>query len=174
MNKKEIVALLGKEHQRLVNWLNNQPEENWEKGPEGKWTTGQQVLHIVNSLQALNKALRVPKFILKFKFGKSNREVRDFDTVVQRYQDRLRENQEAAFQFNQKLKTPSIQERKKLITTLIREYTKLQKHTKKWKDRHLDTCILPHPLMGKMPIRELIMWSAHHVNHHTNVLIDAY
>lgn len=174
MNKEEIVMLLDKEYQRLVNWLKDQPEKNWEKGPEGKWTTGQQVLHLVQSLQPLNKALRVPKFILKFKFEKANRAVRDFDTVMQRYQDRLRENQGAATQFNQKLKTPSIQERKQLIATLTREYTKLQKHTKKWKDRHLDTCILPHPLMGKMPIRELIMWSAYHANHHTNELIEKY
>ncbi|MDG2194058.1 MAG: hypothetical protein P8K77_04255 [Polaribacter sp.] len=104
MNKEEIVALLGEEHQRLVNWLNNQPEENWKKGPVGKWTTGQHVLHLVQSLQPLNNALRVPKFILKFKFGKANRAVRDFDTVMQRYQNRLHENQEAAIQFNQKLK----------------------------------------------------------------------
>lgn len=174
MNKEEIVALLDKEHQRLVNWLKDQPEDNWKKGPEGKWTTGQQVLHLVQSLQPLNKALRVPKFILKFKFGKANRAIRDFDTVIQRYHDRLRENQGAAIQFNQNLKTPSIQERKQLIATLTREYSNLQKHTKKWKGYHLDTCILPHPLMGKMPIRELIMWSAHHANHHTNELIEKY
>ena len=33
----------------------------------------------------------MPKFILNFKFGKANRELRDYDTIVKRYKERLKD-----------------------------------------------------------------------------------
>jgi len=41
-------------------------------------------------------------------------------------------------------------------------------------DKHLDTLILPHPLMEKMPIREIIMWTAYHVELHMETLTTEY
>ena len=66
MNKETIAELLDEKHQTLSNWLNKQDAERWETGPEGKWTTGQHVLHLLQSIKPLNTALSLPKFILKF------------------------------------------------------------------------------------------------------------
>ncbi|WP_373940723.1 hypothetical protein OEG92_11420 [Polaribacter sejongensis] len=62
MEKEEIADLLEENHNTLFKWLEDQPNENWEKGPDGKWTVGQQILHLVNSLQLLNNALSYPRF----------------------------------------------------------------------------------------------------------------
>lgn len=51
---------------------------------------------------------------------------------------------------------------------------KLQYKTKRLKDKHLDTLIVPHPLMGKMTLREIIMWTAHHTEHHYKILKKDY
>ena len=100
MNKKEIIDLLEKKHQELFDWLKNQSEDAFKKGPEGKWTTGQHIVHLVNSIQQVNRALSYPKFLLKYKFGKSNREVRTYDAIVKRYQEKLSKNQDKAREFN--------------------------------------------------------------------------
>ena len=81
MTKQEISTLLNEKHQTLFNFLDNQLVEKWEDGPENKWTTGQQTLHLLQSAQQLNKALGMPKFILKYKFGKSNRIPRNYEAV---------------------------------------------------------------------------------------------
>ena len=65
MDKLDISDLLEANHKELFDWLNKQPEENWEKGPKDKWTTSQHIQHLVDSLQLLNNALSYPKFILK-------------------------------------------------------------------------------------------------------------
>ena len=65
MKKEAIVNLLEEKHQVLFDWLKNQPDDNWNKSPDGKWTVGQQILHLVNSLQALNTALSYPRFFFK-------------------------------------------------------------------------------------------------------------
>lgn len=174
MNKEDIVNVLEEKHQKLFNWLENQPDENWNKGPEEKWTTGQHIEHLVDSIKKVNHAMSYPKFLLKYKFGTSNREVRSYKEVANRYQEKLSTNQDRARVFNQNVKTPSLQKKKQLLATLQIQNKKLQHKTNQWKNKNLDKLILPHPLMGKMPIREIVMWTAHHTEHHTNTLIEKH
>ena len=174
MDKKSIVTILEEKHQQLFNWLENQSDEKWEMGPEGKWTTGQQTLHLLQSIKPLNDALSIPNFLLRFKYGKANRSVRDYDTVANRYQERLIESKGKTFKGSRNIKAVKLKDKNYLLNRLKTESKKLQYKTHKWKDKDLDNLILPHPLMGKMPVREIIMWTAHHVEHHTNTLKDKY
>lgn len=174
MNKESIIEILEAKHQELFNWLDNQPEEKWLEGPDEKWTVGQHILHLVNSIQLLNNALSFPSFILKYKYGIVNRELRDYDTVAKRYEEKLNTNLERAKQFNKSLKKPTLAQKKNILTTLKIQNKKLQYKTRKLKDKNLDTLILPHPLMGKMAIREIIMWTAYHTEHHTMTLKNNY
>lgn len=174
MDKKEIITTLEEKHTDLFNWLGNQNQEKWETGPDGKWTSGQHILHLLNSIKLLNKALRTPKFLLKRKFGVANRPVRSYDEVAQRYDARLAENLDRSREFNKGLKIPSTKDKERLISTLQIQNKKLQYKTQKWSDSNLDTLLLPHPLMGRMIIREIIMWTAHHTAHHTKILKEKY
>ncbi|MFK8060172.1 MAG: DinB family protein [Polaribacter sp.] len=174
MEKDAIADLIEEKHKVLFDWLKSQPEDNWEKGPDNKWTVSQQILHLVNSLQLLNNALSYPRFFLKYKFGVCNRASRNYATVAKKYQQKLIENQDRARIFNQKLKKPLQKDRDRLITKLQIQQKKLQYKLKKISDVNLDTLVIPHPLMGKMTIREIIMWTAHHTEHHTQILITNY
>ncbi|WP_299124710.1 DinB family protein [uncultured Winogradskyella sp.] len=174
MDKEAIADLLEKKHSELIIWLENQPEESWTKGPEGKWTTGQQALHLLQSIKPLNDALSMPKFLLRFKFGKANRPVRNYEAIVNRYQERLEDAKGKTFKGSQNMKIPNFEDKHYILNRLQTESKKLQYKTKKISDKNLDTVILPHPLMGKMPVREIIMWTAHHVEHHTKTLKEKY
>ena len=175
MDKESIANLLDEKHQKLIHWLESQEAEKWVLCPEGKWTTGQVALHLLQSIKPLNTALSMPKFLLRFKFGKANREVRDYDTVVKRYQERLKSApQGATFGPSRNMKIPKLRDKQYILCRLQVESKKLQYKTRKMSDKNLDTLILPHPLMGKMPVRELLMWTSYHVEHHTKQLINDY
>lgn len=174
MHKDTIVDRLENVHNNLFEFLESQDSEKWESGPEGKWTTGQHALHLLQSIKALNNALSLPKFLLKYKFGKSNRAVRDFDTVANRYKERLAEVNGTTFGPSQNMKIPKLKEKKYVLDRIQAENKKLQYKTNKWKDKDFDTYILPHPLMGKMPVREIVMWTSYHVNHHLDTLKQKY
>ena len=174
MNKEEIIVLLEEKHQTLLKWLEDQEDEKWEIGPQDKWTTGQQILHLLQSISKLNMALTIPKFILNSRFGKANRKVRDYDSVVKRYHARLKDANGATFGPSRNMKIPKIRDKSYLMDRIQTENKKLQYKTNKWSDEQLDSIILPHPLMGKMPVREMIMWTAYHVEHHTNTLLENY
>lgn len=174
MDKDAIADLIEEKNKTLIDWISNQDDEKWLEGPDGKWTTGQHALHLLQSIKPLNSALSMPKFVLRYKFGKSNRGVRDFETVTNRYQERLKEAEGRTFGPSQNMKVPALSEKQYLLDRLQVESKKLQYKTRKISDKNLDTLILPHPLMGKMPIREIIMWTAHHIEHHTDTLKEKY
>lgn len=174
MTKEKIIQLLEDSHQTLITFLENQPNALWIKGPKGKWTTGQQAHHLLQSIKKLNDALSLPKFILKYKFGTSNRELRDFDTIVKRHHERLDAAKGVTFKASRKMKIPPLKDKPYIITRLQMEHKKLQYKTMKISDSNLNNLVVPHPLMGKMPLREIIMWTAHHVNHHSKILQEHY
>ncbi|WP_299113871.1 DinB family protein [uncultured Winogradskyella sp.] len=174
MDKEAIVDLIEVKHSELIHWLKQQPEESWTEGPKGKWTQGQQVLHLLQSIKPLNNALSMPKFLLRYKFGKANRPVRNFNTIVKRYQERLEDAKGKTYKGSQNMKVPTLKEKQYILNRLQTENKKLQYKTKKISNKNLDTLILPHPLMGKMPVREIIMWTAYHVEHHTETLKSKY
>jgi hypothetical protein len=174
MDKDTIIELLENKHNSLINLLNEQDDKLWDKGPEGKWTSGQQALHLLQSIKPLNFALSLPKFILKYKYGKANRDLRDYDSIVKRYHERLENTKGITFKGSQNMEIPTLKVKASILNKLNVESKKLQKATKKISNKNLDTLILPHPLMGKMPIREIIMWTAYHVEHHTNTLKTKY
>ncbi len=174
MDKEAIADLIEAKHSELITWFEQQPEDSWTEGPDGKWTSGQQAMHLLQSIKPLNTALSMPKFVLRYKFGKANRPVRDYRSIIERYQERLKDVKGKTFKGSQNMKVPALNEKVYILNRLQTEHKKLQYKTRKISDKNLDTLILPHPLMGKMPIREIIMWTAHHVEHHTETLKSKY
>ena len=174
MNKSQIFQLLEESHIELFSWVDSYGEGVWMKGPEGKWTTGQQIKHLVQSLNQLNLAFKVPKFVLKSRFGTSNRETREYDKVVERYRERLASNPNVVAPAAVGMEIPSKDKMSDLIAQLRKEKDQLVKKLQSWKEADLDKYVLPHPLMGKMPIREIVMWTGYHTKHHTAQLKEKY
>ena len=126
MTKDDIVLLLEEKHQTLLNWLQNQDIDKWEIGPEGKWTTGQHALHLLQSYTILNNAMSMPKFLLKYKFGTNNREVREYNTVMSRYVERLADLPAGTeFQPSKNMNVPRINDKSYILNRLQVESKKL-------------------------------------------------
>ena len=130
MDKEAIADLIETKHSELISWLENQPEDSWIHGPDGKWTTGQHALHLLQSIRPLNDALSLPKFLLRLKFGKANRPVRDYDAIVQRYQERLEDAKGKTFKGSKNMKIPTLSDKHYILNRLQTEYKKLQYKTK--------------------------------------------
>jgi len=112
---------------------------------------------------------------LRYKFGKANREVRDYDIVITRYNERLKDILKGAtFGPSRNMQIPKLNDKRYILNRLQVESKKLQYKIRKMSDKQLDTLILPHPLMGKMIVREMLMWSPYHVGYHTKQLMENY
>ncbi len=174
MTKQETITILNQKHQILYQWLKNHPDSKWAEGPDGKWNTGEHIVHLIQSAKALNKALWLPKFFLKYKFGVNNRANRTYDEIKNKYHHKLAAYPGLIANISKNMPQIVSDNKNLYISKLKKEQTTLSIKFQKWKEKDLDIYLLPHPLLGKMTIREIVLWTAYHTEHHYKILKANY
>jgi len=170
--KEDIIKGIGTSASAVSTWIEQQTAERFTKGPAQKWDTSQHLDHLHQAVVLINKVLRLPKFILRWRFGKPNRKGRDYDSVVARYQAKLK-NLTVTPTATAGKKHP-IEEKKSLLVNFQIQIQRLQKILDKWTEEELDKYLVAHPLMGKLTIRELLLWMVYHHYHHLENLKANY
>ncbi len=170
--KEEIIEGLGTSAAAVTDWIEQQTEENFSKGPTGKWDTSQHLDHLHQAVVLINKVLRLPKFILRWRFGKPNRKGRDYEAIVARYKEKLKGI--AGITNPTGGKKHTTEEKKSLLVNFQIQIQRLKKVLEKWSEEDLDKYLIPHPLLGKLTIRELMLWMVYHHYHHLDNLKTNY
>ena len=145
LTKEEIITKLESNHYRLADMVSGLSEVDFGTAPAGKWTAGQQLGHIYLSLKPLTMALGLPKIGL-MAFGK------------------------APSNF---VPDPVLYIDKDAISTKLKDNLgKLISHLCKYSEKDLDKYLLPHPLLGKMTVREMLYFTIYHSEHHYKVALQ--
>lgn len=174
MTGSEIQSLIKDNHQKLYLYLESHSDQLWNKGPTGKWTTGQHIIHLTQTLEAINGALRYPTFLLSWKFGKPNRATRNYDYIVNNYRTKLEQVGPVTASISRNMPPTPIEGKNQLIQKLKEAENVLAKNINRRSEKNLDSILIPHPLMGRMILRELLIWSGYHVEHHLETLETKY
>ena len=170
MNRLELGQGLNENYQSFVDYIHVLEEADFLFAPANKWTAGQQLQHLVLSVKPLNKALLMPKLALTSMFGKANRPSKSYEDLVTKYQDKLKGVQGAPAPSQYAPSPIAYSQSNELCNTLMKEVSKLRRKIEKISESDLDVIILPHPLMGKVTLREMIYFTIYHAEHHLNHL----
>jgi len=169
LRKDQIIGKLKENHHRLADTVYGLSESDFLSAPAGKWTAGQQLDHIYLSLKPLTMALGLPKLAVKA-FGSANRPSRDYDAVVAKYHEALANGGKAPSNF---VPDPvSYQDKDTISAKLKANLDKLASNLDKYSEEDLDKYILPHPLLGKMTVREMLYFTIYHSEHHYKVALQ--
>ena len=167
-NKPEIISALNEKIDAFNNYITPLSKEQFEATPNGKWSAGQNLDHLIRAIKPLQPAYGLPKIALRIMFGKTNRPSKTFDELVAKYKAKLAAGGRASGPFI----PPFISFEKKDV--LIRKYTeqkqKLIAKIERQSEKELDAYILPHPLLGKVTLREMLYFTIHHNEHHLELL----
>ena len=174
MLKPDLIQLNNEKFQNLFDFLSTHDIEKWNQGPEGKWTTGQHVVHLLQSAKPLNKALGMPMLVLRYKFGIANRGPRTYEMVKDKYRTKLAAAPNVLSPFSQNMPDTLPEGKQSIIDKLDKEKEILLKKINRISEKSMDKYLIPHPLLGRMLIREMIMWNAIHVDHHLEILKEKY
>ncbi len=169
MKKEELVTLLQNNHAQYLTLIKQLNDEDFCYAPADKWSAGQQTDHLVKSVSPVNMAMGLPKFIPKLLFGVANRPSRSYETLIEKYNLKLQEGGRASGRFVPKPVTAH--QKEDLVKQLEFLVEKLCSKTEKKSETDLDTYILPHPLLGKLTFREMLYFTAYHVEHHRSLVI---
>lgn len=170
MDKHAIINRLTENHQEFIHCIQQLSPDEFMYSPNKKWTAGQQLEHIYLSVKPVNLAFKLPAFLLKLIWGKANRASRSYDELIARYHAKLANGSTATGPFVPKL----VDQKKgqKLTLKLKNEVVQLCKSIEKLSEEELDYFILPHPLLGKLTLREMLYFTIYHVKHHENLVVN--
>ncbi len=174
MNKNALIQDIDKSFAEVISWYDSHPQEKFDTiVREGKWTAGQHLEHLNITWDVLLKVMKMPKFFLSYKFGKCNREERDVDTIVGKYQSKL-QGLPAVTTSRFEPKPIHHNEKQKSIDHFKKSNQRITKKLSRWSESHLSTYLIPHPLIGRMTVREMMSWAAYHNRHHLKTLARDY
>ncbi len=169
MDKFSIIQSLIRQHRTFASEIAQLDRLAFILAPEGKWTAGQQLDHILRSTRPLSLAFHLPKPALKFLFGKANRPSKNYDAVVEKYLSKLEAGGVATGVFVPK--PVRFIQRHRLERRLNRTIANLCKGLGRFDEKELDEYVLPHPLLGKLTLREMLYFTLYHVEHHRQIAL---
>ncbi len=167
MTKQEIQTSLKTYHHVFLAYINKLNDEDFLFCPPHKWSAGQQLDHIYRSVQPLTLALFVPSWVLKLWMGKANRPSKSYEDLVSKYHQKLAEGGAASGRFLPE--KVILTKRKTLVNKLTKVVEILTGRLEKYSESDLDLIILPHPLLGKITLREMMYFTIYHVQHHQKI-----
>jgi DinB family protein len=173
VNRDALIAALEKQERDSVAYWDAFDLDAFFTPIGESWSPADTVRHLIKSVRPLGKALKVPKILLWAKFGKTRRPAESYDALVSRYRGLLADGGKAgAF-------APSSREEADRIAwraSIMREFTAVNRDLRiaiaiaKWSDAKLDRYQLPHPLLGKLTVREMLYFTLYHLRHHIEVV----
>jgi hypothetical protein len=170
LSKEEIILQLNTVSKEFASFCNDIDDPFFFKQPPDKWSIAQNVEHLIISAGRTNLAFSLPKFIVRIYVGKPNRPSRSYDELVAKYKLKLSQGGRASGVFI----PHSVSEKEDKEKILLAFSTSMNRLAliiqKKWKDFQLDQYIAPHPLLGKITLRELCYFTIYHIEHHLNII----
>lgn len=160
MTKKELIKSFYDNHKEMSDYIATLTNEQFMYSYKGKWTPGQQFQHVYLTLLPFPKVLPSKEYILQ-KFGKIDRPIWNYDTVIENY---FKTSRQAPQQYLPEQVSP---EERAVITDNLQEILlTIQQLLEHYSEEELDTLVIPHPLLGKLTIREMFYLMTYHATHH--------
>jgi DinB superfamily len=166
--KEEIAAAIQTGFTAFADYTAGLGEAVFTYTPIGKWSAGQQLEHLLRSTRPVYMALGLPTFLLRLLFGKPKRQARTYDELVAKYQAKLLAGGVASGRFVPP--TVHFAEKGAKLQQFIQLQQKLHARVLRLSDTKLDNCLLPHPLLGKLTLREMLYFTVYHTEHHLAIL----
>lgn len=169
MTKLEIIQKLDEGFSIVGKTLSDTSEDIFHRRKDERWSVAENTEHLILSVKPLNKAFALPNFVLLF-FGKLNRPQKGYEEIVTLYHQKLAEGAVATPQF---IPRESTAHKEKIQLTEDFEKTNQEfiKRIQSFSEEDLDKYLLPHPVLGKLTIREMLYFTIYHTLHHHKAII---
>jgi len=170
--RDDVVRALERVHgESRAYWLGFTPEAFL--APLGDaWSPADNVRHLTRSIRPVAMALKVPKLVLRLRFGRPQAASRTYLQLRDDYHQRLAAGGKAGRYAPSPLRPEADAEaaRTRILAQHAQAVAALTQACARWPDAKLDGCQLPHPLLGPLTVREMLFFTLYHNQHHVNVV----
>jgi len=169
--KTQLIATLEDANQRVINWFIKIPVKDFFTRQGEVWSASDNLDHLIKSHKPLAKALKLPKVTLQAMFGKSQNPSISYDELCQIYRAEIAKGAQASGRYlpNQENPAEKAEERKKeILHQFSNASAELVSILEKWNENELDQYLLPHPIIGRLTIREMLFFTIYHNLRHAS------
>ena len=165
----EIVAAMTRLHAESERYLAAIPPAEFAAPQGEKWSPADHARHLAKSTYPLVGALGLSKLVLGLRFGRGRSGSRSLPELREIYRATLRETGARAGRFAPSPQTPPTDPaawQQEVLAKWRGAVAGLAAKIPAWSERALDRYRLPHPLLGKLTVREMLFFTVYHNAHH--------
>lgn len=169
MDREWLTDELAHRHSEFIKSLKKLTPKEFTTNPSGKWTPAQHLEHLRMSIRPVSVMINMPVFVLRLVFGTVNRQPNSYEELVARYIGKLNSGGKAPKAFIPA--EVSEAELDGISSKISRDIEKICQRTHQLSEDELDTIVIPHPLLGKLTLREMLYFTMYHVQHHKRIAL---
>ena len=169
--KTELISALNDSNQLATKWFTEIPAENFFTRQGEVWSASDNLDHLIKSHKPLVKALKLPKITLQAMFGKPHKVSISYEDLCQIYRDEIAKGAQASGRYLPNQENPDAhtdEKRKELIYQFSKAGAELVSVVEQWNENELDEYLLPHPILSKLTIREMLFFTIYHNLRHAS------
>ncbi len=168
--KRSLIKAVQKSQTDVTDFFSTLSLEAFYHSPTDAWSPAENLQHLIKSVQPISLAMKLPKFILAVLFGRSTRVSRRFANITALYRDELQKGATASWFFHPSRSIANEANTETYRHQLLQKWEKagsdLFAQLQKWSEQDLDRYRLPHPILGKLSVREMLLFTIYHNTHH--------
>ena len=167
-SKREIALELDSLHLQSTRFWNEFAHDEFFAPLGTAWSPADNLRHLDRSIRPLTQALRLPVPVIWLVFGPARSPSRSFAAVRETYRSALAGGVTAGKYAPPPQPTPAdlVGARRELMIRRDLRARALAQAFDEWDERDLDRCRLPHPALGKLTVREMLLFTVYHNLHH--------
>jgi DinB family protein len=171
--KQDVLQALANLGIELVFWLAIEPARFAR--PIGQaWSPADTIRHLFKSTVPVTRALKLPRPLLRILFRRGLGASMAYYDLVERYRSVLASGGNAGRFSPSPVRAPANISlwQQNLVSECRAAIVELARALERWTETDLDHCRLPHPLLGKITIREMLFFTLYHYEHHRAIVAE--
>ncbi|GAB3809426.1 DinB family protein [Spirosoma humi] len=158
--------------QAFISWVDGLTDEQFWANTNGKWSVAEVIQHLYLSARPVARLLTGPRAILD-QWGRPTASSRPYEEIKSAYQNVLATGAKAPATMSPRSDDRQVS-RSELMERFRAMYQSLVEALKNWSATELDNYCIPHPVLGKLTVREMIYFTSIHTEHHRELLQQVY
>ena len=169
--REEILQALVRLHRESTDYWNLFSTDEFFCPLGLAWSPSDNVRHLTKSIRTVALTLKLPRVMLRLAFGQAAHPSCSFEEIRRKYQAVLAAGGQAGrFAPAPKTESDLANWRKRIMATREAAASALISAGGRWSEATLDRYQLPHPLLGKLTVREMLFFTLYHNLHHVQVV----
>jgi DinB family protein len=159
-------------HAEIVPFLDSIPTPVFFAPQGASWSPAWHVRHLAKANFPVARALRLPKLVPRLLFGGASGLSRSFEKLREDYRARLAAGGQAGrYAPSDRPLPPDLEAwRQEIVAAYGRSMSDWISASQRWSEKDLDRVRLPHPLLGKLTVREMLFFTLYHSAHHMAIV----